>query len=61
MQIEQSILIIRKYQDQNGISGLLETVEEMWNSRNDLTFHEAQAIRIFMDMGREMFAPKESV
>jgi len=29
MQIEQAIQIIRQYQDQWGIKGLLETLEEM--------------------------------
>lgn len=59
MQIEQSILIIRQYQDQWGIKGLLETLEEMQMCYDDLNHQEALAFRTFMAMGREMFAPVE--
>ena len=59
MQIEQSILIIRQYQDQWGINGLLETLEEMQMCYDDLNDQEAMAFRVFMAMGREMFAPVE--
>ena len=59
MQIEQSILIIRQYQDQWGINGLLETLEEMQMCYDDLNDQEALAFRVFMAMGREMFAPVE--
>ena len=59
MQIEQSVLIIRQYQDQWGINGLLETLEEMQMCYDDLNDKEAMAFRVFMAMGREMFAPVE--
>jgi hypothetical protein len=59
MQIEQSILIIRQYQDQWGINGLLETLEEMHLCYDDLNHQEALAFRTFMAMGREFFAPVE--
>ena len=59
MQIEQSVLIIRQYQDQWGINGLLETLEEMQMCYDDLNDQEALAFRVFMAMGREMFAPVE--
>ena len=59
MQIEKSILIIRQYQDQWGINGLLETLEEMQMCYDDLNDQEALAFRVFMAMGREMFAPVE--
>ena len=59
MQIEQAILIIRQYQDQWGINGLLETLEEMQMCYDDLNHQEAMAFRVFMAMGREMFAPVE--
>jgi len=62
MQIEQAILIIRQYQDQWGIKGLLETLEEMNLCFDDLSYQEATAFRTFMAMGREFFAPiKETV
>ncbi len=62
MQIEQAILIIRQYQDQWGIKGLLETLEEMKLCFDDLNHQEAMAFRTFMAMGREFFAPiKETV
>ena len=59
MQIEQAILIIRQYQDQWGIKGLLETLEEMNLCFDDLNHQEATAFRTFMAMGREFFAPVE--
>jgi len=59
MQIEQSILIIRQYQDQWGINGLLETLEEMQMCYDDLNHQEALAFRTFMAMGREFFTPVE--
>jgi len=59
MQIDQSILIIRQYQDQWGINGLLETLEEMQMCYDDLNHQEALAFRTFMAMGREFFAPVE--
>jgi len=59
MQIEQAILIIRQYQDQWGIKGLLETLEEMNLCFDDLNSQEAMAFRTFMAMGREFFAPIE--
>jgi hypothetical protein len=59
MQIEQSVLIIRQYQDQWGINGLLETLEEMQMCYDDLNHQEAMAFRTFMAMGREFFAPVE--
>ena len=59
MQIEQSVLIIRQYQDQWGINGLLETLEEMQMCYDDLNDQEALAFRTFMAMGREFFAPVE--
>lgn len=62
MQIEQAILIIRQYQDQWGIKDLLQTLEEMQMCYDDLDHQEALAFRVFMAMGREMFAPiKETV
>jgi hypothetical protein len=59
MQIDQSVLIIRQYQDQWGINGLLETLEEMQMCYDDLNHQEALAFRTFMAMGREFFAPVE--
>jgi hypothetical protein len=61
MTIEESILIIRKYQDQWGIKGILETLEEMHLCFDDLNFEEASAYRTFTYFGREFFAPKETV
>jgi hypothetical protein len=52
-------LIIRQYQDQWGIKGLLETLEEMQMCYDDLNHQEALAFRTFMAMGREFFAPVE--
>ena len=59
MQIEQAIQIIRQYQDQWGINGLLETLEEMQMCYDDLNHQEALAFRTFMAMGCEFFAPVE--
>ena len=60
MTIEESILIIRKYQEQYGIKGLLETLEEMHLCFDDLNNQEAAAYRTFTYFGREFFAPKET-
>lgn len=60
MTIEDSILIIRKYQEQYGIKDLLETLEEMQLCFDDLNNQEATAYRTFTYFGREFFAPKET-
>jgi hypothetical protein len=59
MTCEESILIIRQYQDQWGIKGLLETLEEMDLCYDDLNSQEALAFRTFTAIGREFFAPVE--
>jgi hypothetical protein len=59
MNCEESILIIRQYQDQWGISDLLQTLEEMQLCYEELNTQEAVAFRTFMAMGYEMFKPKE--
>ena len=60
MQIEQAINIIYDYQERYAISGVIETLEEMHLCFEDLTFHEAQAYRIFMNEARELFRQKET-
>jgi hypothetical protein len=59
MTCEESILIIRQYQDQWGITDLLQTLEEMQLCYEELNTQEAVAFRTFMAMGYEMFKPKE--
>jgi hypothetical protein len=60
MTCEESILIIRQYQDQWGIPDLLQALEEMQLCYEELNYQEAVAFRTFMAMGYEMFKPKES-
>jgi hypothetical protein len=59
MTCEESILIIRQYQDQWGIPDLLQALEEMQLCYEELNYQEAVAFRTFMSMGYEMFKPKE--
>jgi len=59
MTCEESILIIRQYQDQWGIPDLLQALEEMQLCYEELNTQEAVAFRTFMAMGYEMFKPKE--
>jgi hypothetical protein len=61
MTCEESILIIRQYQDQWGIPDLLQALEEMQLCYEELNTQEAVAFRTFMAMGYEMFKPKELV
>jgi hypothetical protein len=60
MQIDQAIKIIYDYQERYSIPDVLATLEEMHLCFEDLTFHEAQAYRIFMNEARELFRPRET-
>ena len=59
MDISEAIKVIEGYRDQWGIKGFLETLQEMClvNEADDLTYKEAQALRIFMAEGSCLFAP----
>ena len=59
MDISEAIKVIEGYRDQWGIKGFLETLQEMClvNETDDLTYKEAQALRIFMAEGSRLFAP----
>ena len=57
MNFEHAIEIVQQYQQDWVLPGLLETLEQMQNSLEELTFDEARAYRvIFREMGK-LFAP----
>ena len=57
MNFEQAMEIVQQYQKDWAISGLLETLEQMQDSQEDLTFNEIRAYRVvFREMGK-LFAP----
>lgn len=57
MNFEQAIKIVQQYQQDWALPGLLETLEQMHDSRDELCFTEMQAYRVvFREMGR-LFAP----
>ena len=57
MNFEQAIEIVQQYQQDWALPGLLETLEQMQDSLEELTFDEARAYRVvFREMGK-LFAP----
>ena len=57
MNFEQAIEIVQQYQQDWGLPGLLETLEQMQDSFNDLYERERCAYRVvFREMGK-LFAP----
>ena len=57
MNFEQAIEIVQQYKQDWALPGLLETLEQMQDSLDELTFDEARAYRVvFREMGR-LFAP----
>jgi hypothetical protein len=57
MNFEQAIEIVQEYKQDWALPGLLETLEQMQDSVDELTFDQARAYRVvFREMGR-LFAP----
>jgi len=57
MNFEQAIEIVQQYKQDWALPGLLETLEQMQDSLEDLTSNEARAYRVvFREMGK-LFAP----
>ena len=57
MNFEQAVQIVQQYQQDWGLPGLLETLEQMQDSIDDLYEQERRAYRVvFREMGR-LFAP----
>jgi len=57
MNFQEAIKIVQQYQQDWALPGLLETLEQMHDSRDDLTYNEMRAYRVvFREMGR-LFAP----
>ena len=57
MNFEQAIEIVQQYRQDWGLPGLLETLEQMQDSQDDLTDKELRAYRVvFREMGK-LFAP----
>ena len=57
MNFEQAIDIVQEYKQDWALPGLLETLEQMQDSVDELTFDQARAYRVvFREMGK-LFAP----
>ena len=57
MNFDQAIEIVQEYKQDWALPGLLETLEQMQDSVDELTFDQARAYRVvFREMGR-LFAP----
>jgi hypothetical protein len=57
MNFEQAMQVVQQYRQDWAIKGLLETLQQMQDSQEDLTFNELRAYRVvFRDMGK-LFAP----
>ena len=57
MNFEQAIEIVQEYKQDWALPGLLETLEQMQDSVDELTFDQARAYRmVFREMGK-LFAP----
>ena len=57
MNIAKACEIVRNYANQYNDGDVLEALHDMSTIFEYLTFEEATAYRVFMDAGREMFAP----
>jgi hypothetical protein len=57
MNFEQAIEIVQQYKQDWALPGLLETLQQMQDSLDDLTSDQARAYRVvFREMGK-LFAP----
>ncbi len=57
MNFEQALNVVEQYQQDWALPGLLETLMQMQDSLDELTFNEARAYRVvFRAMGK-LFAP----
>ena len=57
MNFEQALDVVEQYQQDWALPGLLETLEQMQDSVDELTFDQARAYRVvFREMGK-LFAP----
>jgi hypothetical protein len=57
MNFEQAMQVVQQYQKDWAIKGLLETLEQMKDSQEDLTFDEARACRVVFREMSKLFAP----
>ena len=57
MNFEQAMQVVQQYQKDWAIKGLLETLEQMKDSQEDLTFDEARASRVVFREMSKLFAP----
>lgn len=57
MNFEQAMQVVQQYQKDWALPGLLETLEQMQESQDDLTYNELRASRVvFLEMSK-LFAP----
>jgi hypothetical protein len=57
MNFEQAMQVVQQYQQDWAIKGLLETMEQMQDSQEDLTFNESRAYRVVFREMSKLFAP----
>lgn len=57
MNFEQAMEIVQDYQQNWALPGLLETLEEMQDSIEDLTDREVRAYRVVFSNMAKLFAP----
>ena len=57
MNFQEAMQVVQQYQQDWAINGLLETLEQMQDSVDELNFQERRAFRVvFSEMGK-LFAP----
>jgi len=57
MNFEQAMEIVQQYQKDWALPGLLETLEQMQESQDDLTYNELRASRVVFREMSKLFAP----
>jgi hypothetical protein len=57
MNFEQAMQVVQQYKQDWALPGLLETLEQMQDSLEDLTGNEARAYRVVFREMSKLFAP----
>jgi hypothetical protein len=57
MNFEQALDVVEQYQQDWALPGLLETLEQMHDSRDQLTERECRAYRVVFNNMARLFAP----
>lgn len=57
MNFDQAMQVVQRYQQDWALPGLLETLEQMQDSQDDLTSQELRAYRVVFSNMAKLFAP----